>query len=76
MCSENKSIQNNKGDDHMNAATHNKQHNINDKIKSDSVKVSHKALEQLIKNKIVLKSKDGKIQINKKHPEYDFWMED
>lgn len=37
---------------------------------------SKKAIEKLIERKEAIKCKDGIAQIDKYHPDYNFWMED
>lgn len=63
---------NKKGNEDMNAVV-----DINTKSRGKKqVQISSKAVENLMNRKTVIKCKDGVAQIDKNHPDYNFWMED
>lgn len=39
------------------------------------VRISSNAIEKLTKIKTVIKCKDGVAQVDKSHPDYNFWVE-
>lgn len=47
-----------------------------DMLKEKYVEFSKKHIENLKKNKVPVKIKDGEMLIDKKHPDYKYWVED
>lgn len=45
-------------------------------IDERKVRISSEAVENLMNKKSIIKCKDGVAQIDKDHPDYNFWMED
>lgn len=46
------------------------------KKNSPQYKLDSKRIKELVASKEVVKVKNGVIQIDPSHPDYDFWMED
>jgi len=46
-----------------------------DMLKENSVRLSER-IEELKRNKTPVKIKNGTMLIDKKHPDYQYWMED
>ena len=49
----------------------------NQEIRKDGrARISQDAVDELVKAKSVIRFEDGVAQIDKSHPDYNFWMED
>jgi len=72
---------NSKGDEKMNVVLR-RQNNLDvvrgkiDRESSKNIKLSDNVADNLAKGKEVLKCKNGVVQIDKNHPNYNFWMVD
>jgi len=72
LCDSHRSEKNKKGDEDMNTTV-----DINiEPIDERKVRISSEAVENLMNKKSIIKCKDGVAQIDKDHPDYNFWMED
>lgn len=72
MCDFHGNDKNNKGDEDMKTVVDNNTESRDEK----RAQISNEAIENLMKRKTIIKCKDGVAQIDKNHPDYNFWMED